>query len=81
MAILVTGGAGYIGSVTVDLLREKGEEVVILDDLSRGHRSSVDNDVPFYHGHVGDRALVARIAMEHKSGRAMEKGPLAFKVP
>ena len=39
MAILVTGGAGYIGSVTVERLRAKGEQVVVLDDLGRGHRA------------------------------------------
>ena len=58
MAILVTGGAGYIGSVTVERLRAKGERVVVLDDLFRGHRSAVEPEVPFYQGHVGDRALL-----------------------
>ena len=43
--ILVTGGAGYIGSVTVELLRERGEQVVVLDNLSRGHREAVPRDV------------------------------------
>ena len=66
MKILVTGGAGYIGSVTVELLRAKGEQVVVLDDLSRGHQAALDLDVPFYHGSIGDRALVARIAKEHE---------------
>ena len=66
MAILVTGGAGYIGSVTVELLRAKGESVVVLDDLARGHREALDADVPFYKGMAGDRELVARIAREHK---------------
>ncbi len=66
MAILVTGGAGYIGSVTVERLRAKGERVVVLDDLDRGHRAAVDAEVPFYHGRVGDRALVGRITSEHK---------------
>jgi UDP-glucose 4-epimerase len=37
MAILVTGGAGYIGSVTAHLLRSRGKQVVVLDNLSRGH--------------------------------------------
>ena len=65
MTILVTGGAGYIGSVTVELLRDVGEHVVVLDNLSRGHRAAVDPAVPFYHGDVGDRELIARIAAEH----------------
>ncbi|HKN60043.1 MAG TPA: NAD-dependent epimerase/dehydratase family protein, partial [Candidatus Acidoferrales bacterium] len=66
MAILVTGGSGYIGSVTVELLQKRGEPVVVLDDLHRGHRESLDPVVPFYQGKVGDRALIARIAKEHK---------------
>ncbi|MGA8766326.1 MAG: UDP-glucose 4-epimerase GalE [Candidatus Acidiferrales bacterium] len=66
MAILVTGGAGYIGSVTVERLRAKGEHVVVLDDLVRGHRGAVNRDVPLYQGKVGDRELVSRIAAEHK---------------
>jgi UDP-glucose-4-epimerase GalE len=65
MAILVTGGAGYIGSVTTELLRARGEQVVVLDNLSRGHRAAVAEDVPFYEGSVGDRELVARIVREH----------------
>jgi len=64
MAILVTGGTGYIGSVTVERLRASGERVVVLDDLARGHRASLDHDIPLYHGKVGDRELVARIARE-----------------
>jgi UDP-glucose 4-epimerase len=65
MAILVTGGAGYIGSVTVERLLAKGEQVVVLDDLVRGHRSALPVDIPFYLGKTGDRELVARIAHEH----------------
>jgi UDP-glucose 4-epimerase len=65
MAILVTGGAGYIGSVTVERLQSRGEEVVVLDNLSRGHREALDPSVPFYRGDAGDVALVARIAKEH----------------
>ena len=66
MSVLVTGGAGYIGSVTVDLLRERGYEVVVLDDLVRGHREAVDPGVPLYEGHTGDRPLVERICREHR---------------
>ncbi len=65
MAILVTGGAGYIGSVTIERLLAKGEQVVVLDDLARGHRAALPDDVPLYQGKIGDRELVARIAREH----------------
>jgi UDP-glucose 4-epimerase len=64
--ILVTGGAGYIGSVTVELLHARGERVVVLDNLSRGHRAAVARDVLFYKGNIGDSGLVARIASEHE---------------
>ena len=66
MAILVTGGTGYIGSVTVERLRAKGEQVVVLDDMVRGHRAALDPDIPLYEGRIGDREIVARIAREHK---------------
>jgi UDP-glucose 4-epimerase len=66
MAILITGGAGYIGSVTVERLRAKGERVVVLDDLVQGHRLALDDDIPFYQGTIGDRALLTRIARDHK---------------
>jgi UDP-glucose 4-epimerase len=78
MTVLVTGGAGYIGSVTVDRLRAKGEHVVVLDDLGRGHRSAVKQDVPFYQGRVGDRALIARIAGEHKVEACVHFAALAY---
>jgi UDP-glucose 4-epimerase len=65
MAILVTGGTGYIGSVTIELLLERGEQVVVLDDLAHGHRAALPDAVPFYEGKIGDRELVARIAREH----------------
>src|SRR5215831_9199933 len=66
MAILVTGGAGYIGSVTVELLRAQTESVVVLDNLCRGHQAAVAKDIPFYQGDVGDRDLVQRITQEHE---------------
>jgi UDP-glucose 4-epimerase len=65
MAILVTGGAGYIGSVTVERLLAKGEQVVVLDDLVRGHQAALPAGIPLYQGKIGDRDLVARIAREH----------------
>jgi UDP-glucose 4-epimerase len=78
MAILVTGGAGYIGSVTVELLRAKGERVVVLDDLARGHHDAVAGDVPFYQGSVGDMELVGRIAREHELESCVHFAALAY---
>jgi UDP-glucose 4-epimerase len=66
MAILVTGGAGYIGSVTVEALRASGEDVVVLDNLVRGHRGALKADVPFYEGNIRDRDLLSCIAREHE---------------
>jgi UDP-glucose 4-epimerase len=65
MAILVTGGAGYIGSVTTEWLRARGEQVVVLDNLSRGHRVAVAPELPFYEGNVGNSELVTRIVRDH----------------
>ncbi len=60
MAILLTGGAGYIGATTAHDLVERGEKIVVLDNLSRGHRDAVP-DVPFYEGDIADEDLVKRI--------------------
>ncbi|HEV8016928.1 MAG TPA: UDP-glucose 4-epimerase GalE [Steroidobacteraceae bacterium] len=59
-SILVTGGAGYIGSHVALQLRERGERVVVLDDLSRGFRQAV-LDTPLVVGKVGDRDTVLRL--------------------
>jgi UDP-glucose 4-epimerase len=65
MSVLITGGAGYIGSVMVELLRESNEQVVVLDDLSRGHKEAVADDVPFYQGQTGNKELVKQICAEY----------------
>jgi UDP-glucose 4-epimerase len=66
LAILVTGGAGYIGSATVEQLRATGAEVVVIDNLVHGHRSAVASDIPFYKGNVGDGDMVRRVIAEHQ---------------
>lgn len=63
--ILVTGGAGYIGSHVVLALRDAGRTVVVLDDLSTGRHALVPGDVPFVQGDVGDGKLVRRVLAEH----------------
>jgi len=59
VTVLVTGGAGYIGSHAVMALRAGGVAAVVLDDLSTGHGSLVPPDVPLVVGSIGDRMLVA----------------------
>jgi len=63
-SILVTGGAGYIGSHTVLQLRARGERVVVLDDLSTGFREAV-LDAPLIVGNAGDAALVRQVLRDH----------------
>jgi UDP-glucose 4-epimerase len=63
--ILVTGGAGYIGSHYVLHAREHGAEVVVLDDLAYGHREAVPEDVPFVNGNMGDKALLDRVFTDY----------------
>jgi UDP-glucose 4-epimerase len=59
--ILVTGGAGYVGSVSVERLVEAGHDVVILDDLSTGHRESAPNVASLEVGSYGDPDTIARL--------------------
>ncbi|WP_439595036.1 UDP-glucose 4-epimerase GalE [Falsiroseomonas sp.] len=56
---LVTGGAGYVGSHTVLALRDRGDEVVVLDDLSKGHRAAVPAGVRLVEGRCEDRRALA----------------------
>ena len=65
MTVLVTGGAGYIGSHTVRLLRERGYKVVVLDSLEFGHAAAI-GDTPFVQGDIGDEELLARVFAEHQ---------------
>ena len=66
MTILVTGGAGYIGSHMVHELIDAGESVVVLDNLSTGFRFLIPSRVPFVAGSTGDRKLVGEIIRGHQ---------------
>jgi UDP-glucose 4-epimerase len=65
MTVLVTGGAGYIGSHMVLELLDAGEQVVVFDNLSTGHRSAVAEGVPLIIGDTGDQVLVTRLIREY----------------
>jgi len=66
MNILVTGGAGYIGSHAVKALIAQGDRVVALDNLFRGHRAAVHPQAVFCQGDVADKVLVERLLREHQ---------------
>jgi UDP-glucose 4-epimerase len=66
MAILVTGGAGYIGSHMVHELNDAGESVVVLDNLSTGFRFLLPSAVPMVVGHTGDQELVTKLIAQHR---------------
>jgi UDP-glucose 4-epimerase len=66
MSILVTGGAGYIGSLMVHVLVEGGESVVVLDNLSTGFNWAIPKDVQLVIGETGQDALVSRLISEHE---------------
>ena len=69
-AILVTGGAGYIGSHVLLQLQARGERAVVIDNLSTGFRQAVAN-APLIVGDVGDRALLANTLREHQVDTVM----------
>ena len=69
--VLVTGGAGYIGSHAVLALKDAGWDVAVIDDLSNGSREVVPTDVPLYQGSIAERVLVDSILDERKIGAIM----------
>jgi len=91
MSILVTGGAGYIGSIVAQELIRAGHEVVVFDSLVRGHRSAVPKEATFVRGDLLDQEALARLFEEHdfldvmhfaaliESGESMEKPSLYLR--
>ena len=71
VSVLVTGGAGYIGSHAVLALKDVGWNVAVIDDLSNGAREVLPGDVPFYQGSIAERVLVDSIIDELKIGAIM----------
>jgi len=74
--ILVTGGAGYIGSTAASILVDRGHDVIVFDDLSTGHGDSVDPRAEFFEGSLLDpdalrRALVGVSAVVHFAGKSL----------
>lgn len=65
MTVLVTGGAGYIGSHMVLELLDAGESVIVLDNLSTGYEWAVPKGAPLFVGDTGDQALVAKLLRDH----------------
>ncbi len=65
MATLVLGGAGYIGSHTVDRLIEKGEKTIVIDSLVTGHRQAVNKDAKFYQGDIADKDFMRQVFKEN----------------
>jgi len=72
MKVLVTGGAGYIGSYAVGLLLERGHEVVVLDNLSSGSLDAIDEKVTFYKGDIRDITLLRNMFEKEKFDIVMQ---------
>lgn len=69
--VLVTGGAGYIGSHAVLALKDAGWQVAVIDDLSNGSREAVPDGIPFFQGSIAERVLVDSIIDELRIGAIM----------
>jgi UDP-glucose 4-epimerase len=69
--ILVTGGAGYIGSVCVEDLLNRGHEIIVLDNLTEGHRGAVDFRAKFVHADLADNAAVSELIRTEQPAAVM----------
>ena len=79
MNVLVAGGAGYIGSHTVKRLKAAGHTVVVYDDLSRGHKQSVDiNQVPLVQADLNDRPVLLKALRDYKVDAVMHFAAFAY---
>jgi UDP-glucose-4-epimerase GalE len=78
MNVLVTGGAGYIGSHAVKRLREGGHSPVVLDNLFRGHKAAVPAGVPFEQLDLRDTAAIANALTHHRIDCVMHFAALAY---
>ena len=66
MKLLVTGGAGYIGSVAAEQLLGAGHEVIVIDDLSRGHRQAVPKGAELVVGDLSEKEILAALFRAHR---------------
>lgn len=69
--VFVTGGAGYIGSICVERMLDRGLQVAVFDNLSEGHRRAVDGRAVFFQGDLRDRAVLRRAMNEFQPGAVM----------
>lgn len=74
MNILVTGAAGYVGSVVTEELGEQGHQVIALDNLSQGHRQAIADEAIFIHGDFGDAQLLEQIFSNYPIDAVMHFG-------
>lgn len=65
MSVLVLGGAGYIGSHTVDRLVDQGQDVVVVDSLVTGHRAAINDKAKFYQGDLADQDFMRKVFAEN----------------
>lgn len=71
MRVVVTGGAGYIGSHAVRALKDSGHDVAVLDDMSAGHEEAVPKGVPIVTARIHDRDAVKKLLVEHRADAVM----------
>ena len=64
--ILVTGAAGYIGAIAVEYLLKEGYELIVIDDLSTGHKESLPKNIKFFNAEFGNTTILERIFSENK---------------